>query len=173
MTVTRLTLVLAIAGCTAETTSFRTTDRGDGEHPGAAAYAIGGASVHVWSGGGYIGSSDEPMTHVGFAIRNAGTQPVVFDGDALALTVFAGDGAPIPGSSLVAVTPLGPAQVSIAPGDTAGLDAYFLIAVRPRVVDHMQVRWALRHDDTRQLEVTSFVRDDELPVVAPPSRPRS
>src|SRR5690349_21075266 len=78
-----LVALFAVAACGPETTSFRTTDRGDGSEragPPAAAYVVrDAAQVRVWSNGGYIGSSDEPMTHVAFEIR--ATRPVVFDSD--------------------------------------------------------------------------------------------
>lgn len=163
--------VCAVAACGGpETTSFRTTDRGDGLQPGAAYNLRDGAIVHVTSNGGYIASSDEAMTHVGFEIRNTSKHTVVFDGDALALALFDKHGAPLPAARFVSVTPLGPAQVPIASGTTKTLDAQFLLPVRPRVVDTMRVSWTLGIDDARDQQVTSFVRDDDYPVSEPPAR---
>ncbi len=174
MRVLRLAALLAIASCGPETTSFRTTDSGDNTEragPPAAAYQLGGvATVHVWSNGGYISSSEEPMTHVGFEIRNAGATPIVFDGDALQLVALDRHGVPLRGVAFTAITPLGPAQQPIAAGATAVFDAYFLLPVRPRVVDVMRVRWSLRIGSARFDETTSFVRDDDYPVAEPPRR---
>ncbi|MGE5185959.1 MAG: hypothetical protein ACM31C_28075, partial [Acidobacteriota bacterium] len=123
MTTLRLAALLAIVACNgSETTSFRTTDRGDNtDRPGppAAAYDLrlaggGLASVHVWSNGGYIGASDEPMAHIGFQIDNRGARPVVFDSESLRLLAFARDGAALPAPAFVTVTPLGPARVPVA-----------------------------------------------------------
>ncbi len=155
--------LLALAACTPETTSFRTTDRGDGVDrggPSSAAYTLRGASVHVWSNGGYIGSSDEPMTHVAFEIRNTSTHAIVFDGDALAIGLADTHGAALPPARFVTVTPLGPAKVTIESGATTMLDAYFLLPVRPRQVEAMHVHWALVIDDLRAERTTGFVRDD-------------
>lgn len=174
MKVFRLAALFAIASCGTETTSFRTTDCGDGSErtPPAAAYTLGEvAQVHVWSNGGYVGSSDEPMTHVGFEISNAGAQLVVFDSDALGLALFDKYGSTLPATRFVSVTPLGPAQIPIASGGTATLDAYFLIPVRPRVVDTMHVHWSLQIGDTRESETTTFVRDDLYPITEPPAEP--
>jgi hypothetical protein len=174
----RIAALLVVAACGPETTSFRTTDRGDGTDrtgPPAAAYVVrmGGrevANVHVSSNGGYIGSSGEPMTHVGFEIRNSATTPVVFDSDALRLVVIDKHGAPLPPTAFTSVTPLGPAQVPIAAGATVALDAYFWLPVRPRVVDTMRVQWSLTSGDERYDQTTSFVRDDDYPVIEPPPR---
>ena len=164
--------LFAVAACSPETTSFRTTDRGDGERPGAA-YSIRDAQVHVSSSGGYIGSSDEAMTQVGFEIRNASKRVVVFDCDALGIALFDKYGAPLPAARFVSVTPLGPSQVPIAAGATTALDAFFLIPVRPRVVEAMRVRWAMRVDGSRDEEITTFVRDDDYPISEPPVPPES
>jgi hypothetical protein len=164
-------VLLAIAACGPETTSFRTSDQGDSTDragPSAAAYAMRGVDVHVWSNGGYIGSSDEPMTHLGFEIRNSSAHAVVFDSDALALALFDKRGATLPAAAFTAVTPLGPAQVAIAPGTTTQLDVYFRLPVRPRVVETMRVRWVVKIGDDRVMQVTRFVRDDEYPVTDPP-----
>jgi len=177
MTLLRLVTFLAITGCGPETTSFRTTDHGDGLEPAghsAAAYVVRSsghsvASVHVWSNGGFIGSSGEPMTHVGFEIQNTGASPIELDGDAIQLVVFDKLGAALPPAVFTVVTPLGPALVPIAPGATTPLDVYFRIPTSPRVVDTMRVQWTLRHDDVRSVQTTNFVRDDDYPVADPPS----
>ena len=166
----RIAALCAVAACGSETTSFRTTDRGDGERPGAAYTIHDTAQVHVSSNGGYIGSSDEAMTHVGFEIRNTSKHSVVFDGEALGLALYDKYGAPLSAARFVSVTPLGPAQVPVASGATTVLDAYFLIPVRPRVVDTMRVHWTLRIDDSRDEEITTFVRDDDYPVSEPPAQ---
>lgn len=171
---------LLLAACAPETTSFRPTDRVDGGErasPAAAVYdvRISGdlvANVHVWSTGGYIGTSDEPMTQVGIEIANVRSRPIVFDGDDAALAIFDASGAPLPDTRLVAIVPLGPSQVTIAPGATQQLELYFQLPVRPRVVDSMQARWSLVADGARSAQVTNFVRDDAGPVVLPPERPR-
>jgi hypothetical protein len=169
---TLIAAVLVVAACGPETTSFRTTDQSDGERdgPSAAAYSLGNVNVRVWSNGGYISASEEPVTHIGFEIRNAGTRPVVFDGDALDVALFDKTGAALPAARFVAVTPLGPAQVSADGKTTMMLDAYFLLPVRPRVVNMMRVHWTLKIGDTIKTEMTTFVRDDEGPVTDPPPR---
>lgn len=156
-------LSLALAACGPENTSFRTTDRSDpaAATTGAAVYPLRGATVHVWSNGGYVGSSDEPMTHIGFDIRNTGTRPIVFDGDALRLVVTGRSGVPLPETKFVTITPLGPSRVTIAPGADAQLDTYFELGVRPRAVEGMKIRWSL----DGQTQITSFVRDDDFPVL--------
>lgn len=177
-------LAALLASCGPDTTSFRTTDKSDGEAhtPAAAVYDVRAgarvvARVHVWSGGGYLGTNDEPMTHIGFDVENVGRQPVSFDGDALALSVFDSTGAALPAASFTTVTPIGPSQVVIAPGARATLDSYFMIPVALRVVDHMQVRWSLRIGNDRHVGTTSFTRDDEFPVIdnrrEPSQSPRS
>lgn len=181
MRLSRLAPLLVLAACGPETTSFRPTDQGDGGErsgPPAASYPVrldgrDVASVHVWSNGGYIGSSDEPMTHVGFEIRNTSARGLVFDGDALALIGLDRYGAMLPLARFTTVTPLGPAQVPIAPGTTTTLDAYFQLPVRPRAIDAMRVRWSLQIGDRRLDQTTSFVRDDGYPVAEPPVRPAS
>lgn len=165
------TLPLAFASCTPETTSFRTTDQSDpAETDKSAYYALrvgerGAAVVHVWSNGGYIGTSDEPMTHVGFDIENRGAVPIVFDVDALRLSIAGKHVARLPPPRFVAVTPLGPAKVPIDPGTSALLDSYYELAVRPRSVDTMQIRWTLRAGPASVEQVTTFVRDDDAPVI--------
>jgi len=161
-------LALALAACGPETTSFRTTDRSD-PADGAALYEAKGATVHVWSNGGYIGSSDEPMTHVGFDIRNTGARPIVFDGDALQLVITGNQGAPLPAARFVTITPLGPSQVTIAPGADVQLDSYYQLPVRPRVVEAMTIRWSLGGGT----QITSFVRDDDFPTVSRPGSPEA
>lgn len=164
-----LAAILAFAACSPETTSFRSTDASDPARPAAAMQVVDGTvHVDVWSNGGYIGTSDEPMTHVGFEIRNAGAQPIVFDSDALSLTVFDKHGAAMSPAKFVAVTPLGPAKIAIAPGTSTTLDSYFVLPAGPRVVEKMRVRWMLRIGDRRYPQASSFVRDDDLPVLEPP-----
>jgi len=161
----------ALAACGSETTSFRTTDKSDPEHsPTAATYDVRRgdqlvAQVYVSSSGGYIGNSEEPMTHVGFEIRNASRGPIVFDSEALALVLFDNKGATLPAPSFTAITPLGPSQVPIAAATTVTLDGYFKIPVRPRVVAGMRIQWSLRMGDERYLQTTSFTRDDDQPVI--------
>lgn len=167
-----LATLLAVAACGSETTSFRPTDDSDPARPSAALYAVRDAArVDVWSNGGYVGSSGEPMTHIGFEIRNTGSAPIVFDGDALRLIVTGARGAFLPPAAFTVVTPLGPAQVSIAAGSTQTLEAYFLLPVRTRVVDTMRVQWALKIGDARYDQISSFTRDDEHPVWDPPAVP--
>ena len=163
--------VLLLAACGPETTSFRTTDRGDGKDrdgPPAAAYDVRSdgaiANVHVWSNGGYISDNELPMTQVGFEIENNGAELITFDGDMLQLVVYDTRGATLPPTAFVVVTPIGPALVAIAPGATQVLEAYFELPVRPRVVETMRVRWTLRMGDARYTEYTHFVRDDNFPI---------
>ena len=75
-----------------DTTSFRPFERVDPEHAGPprVAYDVKftehrAARAHVWSSGGYVSSTDQPMTHIGFEIRNATTRPLAFDADAMEL----------------------------------------------------------------------------------------
>jgi hypothetical protein len=161
--------------CGPETTSFRaaeTTDEPNRPGPPSAAYDVAMAEqpiaqVHVWSNGGYLSISEEPMTHVGFEIRNTSAWPIQFDGDALTLTVFDNTAAALPVAEISSVEPLGPTLHSIRPGDSLLLGAYFHVPVRPRAVDTMAVQWALRADGKRYLQVTRFTRNDDAPVVAP------
>ena len=168
--------LLGLVACGPETTSFRTTDRSDTSNSAAAAYSVRFegrevASVTVSSNGGYISSTDESMTHIGFEIRNSSARPLVFDDDALRLIVVGKGGAALPAPKLVVVTPLGPAEVPIAPGATTTLDAYFLLSVRPRTVDSMRVHWSIDLPRARYEQTTSFVRDDDGPVADPPAAP--
>lgn len=168
-----LAALFVFAACGSETTSFRTTEAGDPDRPSAALYAVHDAArVDVWSNGGYVGSSGEPMTHIGFEIRNTSSTPIVFDSDALQLVVFGAHGALLPPARFTTVTPLGPAQVSIAAGATKTLEAYFVLPVRPRVIDTMRVRWALKIGDTGHDQISSFTRDDDYPVLEPPTAAR-
>lgn len=170
-------LTLLLAACTSDTTSYRPTDRGDGVEragPPAAAYDVGGlANVRVWSSGGFLSNTDEPMAHVGFEIRNAGEAPIVFDGDAVQLALFDLEGAPLPAATFVVIAPLGPSQIAIAPAASAAFDVYFATPVRPRSIGRMNVHWVLRAGPVRRAEVTHFTRDDDasprLPIVAPGS----
>ena len=166
-----LAAAFALVGCGSETTSFRATDRtdGTGRTPAAAVYELRNTHVRVWSNGGYISNTEEPMTHVAFEIDNRGSRPIAFDGDALQLALFDRDGAPLPPAAFVTVTPLGPARVPIATGATT-LEAYFRLSVRPRVVDHMQLRWSIQIDDQTNRQLTTFARDDDGPVAEPPRR---
>jgi hypothetical protein len=168
-----IAVAIIAAGCGPETTSFRTTDKGDGsdlDHPARAAYDVGAtdrrvAHIEVWSSGGYIGNADQPMTHVGFEVENTGHRTIVFDGDALSVVVFDNAGAMLPPTTFVVIAPLGPSQISVSPGATVTLDSYFKLHVRPRIVDSMRVRWSVRVDDERYDETTNFVRDDDYPVL--------
>jgi len=155
------------AACGAETTSFRPTDRSDPHHAGppSAAYDVylAGqlvARAHVWSNGGYVSSSDEPMTHLGFEINSATMRPLTFDADALELALYDGDGATLPAARFTAITPLGPSLVIVPPASSAVLGAYFLLPVRPRTVEAMQLRWTLRTETDEYREITGFVRED-------------
>src|SRR5512140_3714241 len=171
-------VIAACAACGPETTSFRTTDKGDGSErggPPAAAYDVrladqAVAQVHVWSNGGYLSAAGEPMTHVGFEIQNTSAQPIVFDGDALDLTVFDASSKALPPSHFTTITPLGPSQLQIQPGATVTLGSYFTIPVRPRAVDTMRIKWSLRARDKRYIQITRFARDDEAPVLETPRR---
>ena len=164
--------LLALAACGPETTSFRTTDASDPARPSASLQVVkDGARIDVWSNGGYIGSSDEPMTHVGFDIRNTSANPLVFDTDALSVTVFDRRGAPLPATRFVALTPLGPAQIAVGPGETRLLDTYFMLPVTPRAVQSMRVQWTVRIGDHRYPQTSSFVRDDDYPVLELPASP--
>lgn len=163
-----IALSVALVACGPETTSFRTTDRAD-PADGAALYHLEGTTVRVWSNGGYIGTSDEPMTHVGFDIRNTGAQPLVFDGDALQLVVTGKRGIPLPPAKFVTITPLGPSQLAIPPGAETLLDTYFQLPVRPRAVEAMKIKWSL-HGRT---QITDFERDDDYAIVAPQGLPEA
>ncbi|HSN28228.1 MAG TPA: hypothetical protein VLT45_18205 [Kofleriaceae bacterium] len=167
-----LAALLAFAACSPETTSFRTTDTADPARPAAAMQVVDrGIRVDAWSNGGYIGTSDEPMTHVGFEVRNASATPVIFDSDTLQLAVFDKHGAVLPPTKFVTVTPLGPAKITVAPGETKAFDSYFAIPVSPRTVETMRVRWMLRLGDRRIPQASTFVRDDDYLVSEPPSSP--
>lgn len=166
--------IAVLAACGPETTSFRPTDANDPARPAAARVTVANdVRVDVWSNGGYIGASDEPMTHVGFEVQNASASAIVFDTSQLELTVFDKRSAALPLARFVAVTPLGPAQIAIGPGETKTFDAYFLLPVRPRVVDAMRVRWQIRIDDRHVRQTSTFVRDDDYPVTDPPTTTRT
>lgn len=163
---------LAVASCTpSETTSFRTTEQSDPSDPDKAAHyrlrigQHGAARVHVWSNGGYIGTSDEPMTHVGFDIHNTGAVPLIFDVDALQLSVEGDDDAALPPPKFVTVTPLGPAKIAIEPGSSSMLDSYYELRSKPTDVDKMEVRWRLAAGHEVADESTTFVRDDDAQVI--------
>ena len=165
-----LSALALVATCEPETTSFRTTDRSDGLDPPAAAYDLSWrgeriAHVRVWSEGGYIGNTDEPMTHIGFQIENKGSTVIRFDTSALQLIVVDKRGKALPKPVFTTVTPLGPELVSIWPGTTVTLDSYFTLYVQPMAVARMGVSWSLRYDGRRYNETTHFVRDDDKPVL--------
>lgn len=169
----QLAALFVLAACGPETTSFRTVDASDPDRPSAALVDVRDAArVDVWSNGGYFGSSGDPMTHVGFEIRNTSSAPIVFDSDALRLVVFGAYGVPLPPARFSAVTPLGPAQRSIGPGATTTLEAYFVLPVRPRMIDTMRVRWSLKIGDAGHDVMSSFTRDDESMVLDPPRAAR-
>jgi hypothetical protein len=157
-----LVFLVVMVACVPDTTSFRTTDRGDDRDPPAAAYRIRTAYVRVWSNGGYVGVG--PMTHVGFQIENKGSTVIRFDVDALELALIDNRGRPLPKAAFTAVTPLGPSLVSIWPGSTVTLDSYFRLFVPPQVVAGMRVQWTLVIGQRRYVERTNFVRDDARPV---------
>ncbi|HET7506475.1 MAG TPA: hypothetical protein VFK02_35895 [Kofleriaceae bacterium] len=167
------TLTGACAGCGPETTSFRALDKGDdAELPGAAYDVRMGespiATVHVWSNGGYVSISKQPMTHVGFEIRNTSPQPIAFDTDALELTTFDNTATQLPRAEITSIEPSGPTLRPVRPGAAILIGAYFAIPVRPRAVEAMQIGWALRTGDLRYVQFTRFTRDDDYPVVDAP-----
>ncbi len=167
-----LAALLAFAACGPETTSFRTTDTADPARPAAAVQVVDrDVQVDAWSNGGYVGTSDEPMTHVGFEVRNTSATPVIFDSDSLSLAVFDKHGVVLPPTRFVTVTPLGPAKITVAPGEPKAFDTYFMLQVSPRTVETMRVRWMLKVGDRRVPQQSSFVRDDGYPVSEPPSSP--
>lgn len=179
-----IAIVLAGSACGPEITSFRPTDRTDPDRAGppSATYdvRIAGqrvARAHVWSTGGYVSSTDEPMTQVGFELVNPGRDPVTFDSDTLELVVFDSAGTRLPPPRFTAIAPLGPSLIHVMPGKAAVFAAYFLLPVRPRAVDSMQVRWTVCAGDGAYHQITRFVRDDDTPFVervrspeAPPAR---
>jgi hypothetical protein len=174
---------ISVVACGSEVTSFRPADRGDEpDHggPPAASYDVRVAEqpiadVRVWSTGGFISVSDEPMAQIGFEIRNRSSQRIAFDCDALELTVFDTTLTTLPPTRLTRLAPLGPPQVEVMPGKTAMLAAYFQLPVRPRAIDFMRVRWSLRSSDQRYSETTSFRRDDGARMIEQrrPSEPAS
>jgi hypothetical protein len=170
-------IVLGACGaCGPEITSFRSLDKGDGSHragPPSAAYDVRMADlpvadVHVWSNGGYISIDEEPMTHIGFEIHNTSARSIVFEDNAVELTVLDNTTSALPPTRIASIEPVGPAQRSIRSGATIMLGGYFVLPVRPRAVAAMQVRWALRAGGQRYLQVTRFTRDDDDPVVDAP-----
>jgi hypothetical protein len=178
-----ISAISVVAACRPDVTSFRPADRGDEPGrvgPPAAAYEVRlleepVADVRVWSAGGYVSVADEPMTQVGFEIRNTSSQSIVFDRDALELTVFDAKRKALPPTQLTRIAPLGAAQIEVLPGKTAMLAAYFLLPVRPRAVDNMRIRWSLRASDQRYEQTTSFRRDDGARGIEPrrPSKAQS
>jgi hypothetical protein len=163
----------AFASCTPETTEFRATEETDPSDPErGASYRIrvgqrGAACVQVWSYGGYVGTSDEPMTHVGFDIRNTGAEPLVFDVSDLRLAIQGPQGRKLPLPKLTSVTPLGPEKIRIPPGSSTRFDSYFQLTTPPAEVEKMQVRWALSAGSAETEHLTTFVRavDDDMPVL--------
>jgi hypothetical protein len=156
---------LALASCTQDTTSFRSTDRVDSSDPSAPApgvYDIAKvARVRAWSPGGYIGTSEEPMTQVTVQIENVGKRPIVFDGERASLAIFDDTGAALPTPELTSIVPLGPAQLAIAPGKSAKLDMHFKLGVKLTRVNTMQAHWVLVAVGERIAQTASFVRDDD------------
>jgi hypothetical protein len=166
--------MLVLAACGPETTSFRTSDRADAADRTAAVYSVHlvgreAARVHVSSNGGYVSLTDEPMTHIGFEIRNTGARSLAFDGDNLRLELAGKGGVPLPAATFTTVTPLGPAHSPVMADTTAAFDAYFLLPVRPRAVESMRVHWTLDLPGARYEQTTTFVRDDDGPVTDPPT----
>lgn len=177
----RLGLVLLAAGfvvggvtaCGPETTSFRPTDRNDPSHAGPPSavydvYLAGQlvARTHVWSNGGYLSSTDDPMTHVGFEINSTTLRALAFDADALELAAFDGDGVALPAPRITSITPAGPPLISVPAASTLVLGVYFSLPVRPRSVASMQVRWTLRTDAEEYRQVTGLARDDDAKINA-------
>jgi hypothetical protein len=170
------------AACNSDTTSFRPTERADPGRAGPPSVAYDlvlagqlAARAHVWSTGGYMSSTGQPMTHIGFEIRSTTARPLAFDADALDLVVFDRDGAPLPPVRLAMITPRNPSLIIVPPVSTAVLGAYFELPVRPRNVGSMQVRWMVRLDAEEYRQVTRFLRDHDAQVVEPssPPEPRS
>lgn len=170
------------AGCSPDTTEFRTIERADPGHAGppSVVYDIQfneqrASRAHVWSSGGYLSSTGQPMTHIGFEIRNPTARPLAFDADALELVVFDRHGARLPPARLAMITPRSPSLIIVPPGSTAVVGAYFELPLRPRNVGSMQVRWMVRLDAEEYRQVTGFLRDDNAHVVVPgaPAEPRS
>ena len=156
----------ALASCTPETTEFRTTEESDPSDPErGTSYRVrvgqrGAACVQVWSKGSYVGTSDEPMTHVGFDIHNTGSEPLVFDVGDLRLALEGDRNRKLPSPQLTAVTPLGPEKIRIPPGSSTRFDSYFQLETPPTAVEKMQVRWKLSAGASEAAQVTTFVRDD-------------
>jgi len=172
-----LVVAVAVTGaCGSETTSFRPIDHIDARRPGPPSttydLAIAGELVgkaHVWSSGGYLSSSGEPMTHVGFELKNATLQALTFDADVLELAVFDLAGTALPPARFTRLMPLGPSLITVAPGGMTMFATYFQLPVQPRAVERMQVRWTLRKGADEYQQVTAFVRDgSESPAEAPP-----
>ena len=167
-------VVVGITACGPETTSFRPTDRTDPSHAGPPSavydtYLAGQlvARTHVWSNGGYLSSTDDPMTHVGFEISSTTLRALAFDADALELAAFDSDGAALPAPTVTSITPSGgPPLISVPPASTLVLGVYFALPVRPRSVASMQVRWTLRTDAEEYRQVTGLVRDDDARINA-------
>lgn len=164
-------LAALLIACTPDTTSFRATDRTDSsdpELPSPAIYDIDGvARVRVWSQGGYIGTSEDPMTHVGIAIENIGKQPVLFDGDTVSLALYDETGATLPAPELRVIVPLGPTKATIAPGARATFELHFKLAVKVSRVAGMKFRWKLVAGTEPIARTTSFVREDEPSTFMP------
>ena len=155
-------LLVAAAGCTTQTTTFRSTDRVDSSRAGplAAVYELPDARVHVWSTGGFIGTSEDPMTQVGIEIENRGKRSIVFDGDAATLAIFDGSGTALPAPILTSIVPLGPARLEIKPATSVSLDLYFKLPVPLATVSTMRAGWTLQIDDGRHVGISGFTRDD-------------
>ena len=168
-------LAVAAAACSPETTSFRSTDRVDSSEADVPTPAIVDlrdvARVRVWSTGGFIGSSEDPMTQIGIKIDNVSRRPIVFEGDAAALAIFDAQGVALADPVLTSIVPLGPSQVAIGPGASVTLDLYFKLPVRPRQVASMRARWAVIAGGERIVRSTSFVRDDEIAWSGPSAAP--
>jgi hypothetical protein len=163
-------LAALLVACTPDTTSFRSTERidsSDPELPSPAVYDLENvARVRVWSGGGYIGTSQDPMTHVGIAIQNIGKQPVIFDDDAVSLALYGEDRVPLPAPELRVVVPLGPSKVVIAPGERATFELHFKLGVKLARVAAMTLRWSVMSGGEVIVRTTDFVRDDEPAMLA-------
>lgn len=155
-----------LVACTPDTTtSFRSTERIDStdpELPSPAVYDLTGvARVRVWSGGGYMGTSEDPMTHVGVAVENTGKRALLFDGEAASLALYDEAGALLPAPELSVIVPLGPSKVTIAPGAKATFEMHYRLGVKLSRVAAMTARWTLIAGKERIARTTSFVRDDE------------
>ena len=76
---------------------FRPFERVAPEHAGppSVAYDVQftdqrAAVAQVWSSGGYVSSTGQAMTHIGFEFHSTSSRPLAFDADALEFTLALG-----------------------------------------------------------------------------------